>query len=194
MASHAQRQQLSKCFIVSNKQNKTAGKNFETLNLTCITCHNPHVSVKKTGTQIFNNACIKCHSSNSQTVCAETEKNRMMKQNDCSSCHMPRSGTIDIPHVSVHDHWIKKPTKQKEIDKITELERRMQQQLDALKNTQTPSEADEVKTETKAPIIYTLFSQQTIIPFSLEYQKQLPFKLEPKRPIQPFDTELKIAV
>ncbi|WP_436898294.1 Sec-independent protein translocase protein TatB [Acinetobacter gyllenbergii] len=83
---------------------------------------------------------------------------------------------------------------QKEIDKITELERRMQQQLDALKNTQTPSEAEEVKTETKAPIIYTLFSQQAIIPFSLEYQKQLPFKLEPKRPTQPFDTELKIAV
>jgi Flp pilus assembly protein TadD len=124
MASHAQRLQLSKCFIESNKQNKTAGKNFETLNLTCITCHNPHVSVKKTGTQIFNNACIKCHSSNSQTVCAETEKNRMVKQNDCSSCHMPRSGTIDIPHVSVHDHWIKKPTaravKQQEIDKVKE--------------------------------------------------------------------------
>jgi Flp pilus assembly protein TadD len=124
MASHAQRLQLSKCFIESNKQNKTAGKNFETLNLTCITCHNPHVSVKKTGTQIFNNACIKCHSSNSQTVCAETEKNRMVKQNDCSSCHMPRSGTIDIPHVSVHDHWIKKPTaravKKNEIDKIKE--------------------------------------------------------------------------
>ena len=120
MASHAQRLQLSKCFTESNKQNKTAGKNFETLNLTCITCHNPHVSVKKTGTQIFNNACIKCHSSNTQTVCAETEKNRMVKQNDCSSCHMPRSGTIDIPHVSVHDHWIKKPSKQGEIDKIKE--------------------------------------------------------------------------
>ncbi|NNP67971.1 Sec-independent protein translocase protein TatB [Acinetobacter sp. Ac_5812] len=83
---------------------------------------------------------------------------------------------------------------QKEIDKITELERRMQQQLDALKNTQTPSKVEEVKTETKAPIIYTLFSQQAIIPFSLEYQKQLPFKLESKRPTQPFDTELKIAV
>ncbi len=120
MASHAQRLQLSKCFIESNKQNKTSGKNFETLNLTCITCHNPHVSVKKTGTQIFNNACIKCHSSNTQTVCAETERNRMLKQNDCSSCHMPRSGTIDIPHVSVHDHWIKKPTKKYEIDKIKE--------------------------------------------------------------------------
>jgi tetratricopeptide (TPR) repeat protein len=118
MASHAQRLQLSKCFTESNKQNKTAGKNFETLNLTCITCHNPHVSVKKTGTQIFNNACIKCHSNVNQTFCSEPEKNRKLKQNDCSGCHMPRSGTLDIPHVTVHDHWIKKPTKQTEIDKV----------------------------------------------------------------------------
>ncbi len=123
MASHAQRLQLSKCFIESNKQNKTAGKNFETLNLTCITCHNPHVSVKKIGTQIFNNACIKCHSNTNQTLCSETEKNRMVNNNDCSNCHMPRSGTIDIPHVTVHDHWIKKPAKavkQNEIDKVKE--------------------------------------------------------------------------
>jgi Tfp pilus assembly protein PilF len=123
MASHAQRLQLSKCFKESNKQNKTVGKNFETLNLTCITCHNPHVSVKKTGTQIFNNACIKCHSNTNQTLCSETEKNRMVNNNDCSNCHMPRSGTIDIPHVTVHDHWIKKPAKdvkQNEIDKVKE--------------------------------------------------------------------------
>jgi Tfp pilus assembly protein PilF len=123
MASHAQRLQLSKCFTESNKQNKTAGKNFETLNLTCITCHNPHISVKKTGTQIFNNACIKCHSNSNQTLCSETEKNRMVNNNDCSNCHMPRSGTIDIPHVTVHDHWIKKPAKvvkQNEIDKVKE--------------------------------------------------------------------------
>ncbi|WP_336041728.1 Sec-independent protein translocase protein TatB [Acinetobacter dispersus] len=83
---------------------------------------------------------------------------------------------------------------QKEIDKITELERRMQQQLDALKNTQTPSEVEEVKVENKGPTTYTLFSQQAIIPFSLEYQKQLPFKLESNVPTQKFDTELKIAV
>ncbi|MFY7733222.1 MAG: tetratricopeptide repeat protein [Bacteroidia bacterium] len=123
MASHAQRLQLSKCFTESNKQNKTAGKNFETLNLTCITCHNPHVSVKKTGTQIFNNACIKCHSNTNQTLCSETEKNRMVNNNDCSNCHMPRSGTIDVPHVTVHDHWIKKlvkAVKQNEIDKVKE--------------------------------------------------------------------------
>lgn len=83
---------------------------------------------------------------------------------------------------------------QKEIDKITELERRIQQQLDALKNTQTPSETEQVKAETKASIIYTLSPQQAILPFSLEYHKQLPFKAEPSLSTQSFDTELKIAV
>ena len=29
---------------------------------------------------------------------------------------MPKSGSLDIPHVTVHDHYIRKPIKQKEID------------------------------------------------------------------------------
>ncbi|ENW83756.1 twin arginine-targeting protein translocase TatB [Acinetobacter sp. ANC 3929] len=85
---------------------------------------------------------------------------------------------------------------QKEIDKITELERRMQQQLDALKSTPTPSDAEPVQAEANKPMVtYALRSQQAIIPFSLEYQKQLPFNLEPPNVMaQKFDTELKIAV
>ncbi|ENX39306.1 Sec-independent protein translocase protein TatB [Acinetobacter sp. NIPH 2100] len=85
---------------------------------------------------------------------------------------------------------------QKEIDKITELERRMQQQLDALKSTQTSSDAEPVQAETnRSTATYTLRSQQAIIPFSLAYQKQLPFNLEsPNVLAQKFDTELKIAV
>lgn len=120
MASHAQRLQLSKCFIEGNKNTRQGDKSFETLNLTCITCHNPHVSVKKTGTQIFNTACINCHNEPHETKCTETEKVRMASNNNCVQCHMPRSGTIDIPHVTVHDHWIKKPSKQKEIKAIEE--------------------------------------------------------------------------
>lgn len=85
---------------------------------------------------------------------------------------------------------------QKEIDKITELERRMQLQLDALKSTSTPSDAEPVQAEiNKLMVTYALRSQQAIIPFSLEYQKQLPFNLEsPNVMAQKFDTELKIAV
>jgi tetratricopeptide (TPR) repeat protein len=116
MASHAQRLQLSKCFIESNKTNKSdPGKAFSSMNLTCITCHNPHVSVKVTGKQIFNNACLKCHQDNS---CKEVKETRMLSNNNCVECHMPKSGSIDIPHVSVHDHKIKIPIKEKQLSDL----------------------------------------------------------------------------
>jgi len=111
MASHAQRLQLSKCFIESsiNRSGKAVG-------LTCINCHNPHVSVKVTGKEIFNNACLKCHQS--ADACKEKASLKMTNNNNCVACHMPKSGTIDIPHVTVHDHWIRKPTKQKDIESV----------------------------------------------------------------------------
>ena len=31
---------------------------------------------------------------------------------------MPKSGSIDIPHVTVHDHYIRKPLKKDEVKKI----------------------------------------------------------------------------
>lgn len=109
MASHAQRLQESKCFIQSNKSVKPVeGKNFATLNLTCITCHNPHVSVKKSGVEQFNNACINCHGNNGCSKLEDPIK-ITLKNDNCVSCHMPGSGATDIPHVSVHDHKIRIP-------------------------------------------------------------------------------------
>jgi tetratricopeptide (TPR) repeat protein len=37
---------------------------------------------------------------------------------NCVSCHMPKSTPTDIPHVTVHDHFIRKPITKKEKDKI----------------------------------------------------------------------------
>ncbi|MCB9252694.1 MAG: tetratricopeptide repeat protein [Flavobacteriales bacterium] len=102
MASHAQRLQLSNCFIRSNNSNASGY-----LKLTCITCHDPHVSVKVTGKEKYNKACNSCHKGEDE--CGESKSKRMEKGNDCVSCHMPSSGTIDIPHVTVHDHYIRKP-------------------------------------------------------------------------------------
>ncbi|MDP3927741.1 MAG: tetratricopeptide repeat protein [Bacteroidota bacterium] len=119
MASHAQRLQQSACFIGSNKETKMAKQdaNFNTLQLTCITCHNPHVSVKVTGKETFNNACIKCHTEN---ICTEEKSVRMAQMDNCVTCHMPQSGSVDIPHVTVHDHKIKIPVKKEELKKIKE--------------------------------------------------------------------------
>lgn len=110
MAGHAERLQKSRCFIASNppgSADKGSG-----MNLTCITCHNPHVSVRRSGEARFSDACRKCHGSGgnaANTLCSAPEKERKAKGDRCTECHMPPSGTEDIPHVTVHDHWIRKP-------------------------------------------------------------------------------------
>lgn len=107
MASQAHRLTKSQCYIKSE--------------MTCLNCHNPHISVKYTPKQQFNNACIKCHQ---QKTCSLPQTKRQANNNDCSNCHMPPSPSIDIPHVTVHDHFIRKPipeTEKKKIENFVQL-------------------------------------------------------------------------
>jgi hypothetical protein len=95
MASQAERLRLSKCYLNSE--------------MTCITCHNPHVSVKNTPKESFNAKCQSCHGENSKSInnkCSLPLEKR--KDNNCFGCHMPQSASIDIPHVSITDHFIRK--------------------------------------------------------------------------------------
>jgi hypothetical protein len=107
MAAHAERFQKSKCFIKSaegdiNQENARIG-------FTCISCHNPHLSVRKTNIQHFNTVCSSCHSESPQQKLCSAPKNKIeLQSNNCVACHMPSSATSDIPHVTVHDHYIKK--------------------------------------------------------------------------------------
>lgn len=130
MASHADRLKQSACFIKSleSAKNSKSLKPYKDA-LTCVTCHNPHVSVRQTNKEVFNDACRQCHSEQraeggmqlatlkpSNKYCfVPTEKTA-----NCVSCHMPRSGSIDIPHVTVHDHYIRKPLDKKEKEGIKE--------------------------------------------------------------------------
>jgi hypothetical protein len=96
MASHVERMKKSRCYIESGK-------------MSCITCHNPHVSVKFTPRSQFLNACQSCHGGAAgQQQCTEKPEVRALKNNDCVTCHMPHNGSIDIPHVAVTDHFIRK--------------------------------------------------------------------------------------
>ncbi len=104
MASHVERMKKSECYVQSGK-------------MSCITCHNPHVSVKFTARQQYLNACYSCHQTKDNSAasatlashgCTESEKLRAAKENDCVTCHMPHNGSIDIPHVAVTDHYIRK--------------------------------------------------------------------------------------
>lgn len=117
MASHADRLKQSACFIKS--LDKAAGdKSLKPYKgaMTCITCHNPHVSVKETNPDVFNQACLSCHQTTSVTSQHASLKTK--KINDCVSCHLPLSGATDIPHVTVHDHYIRKPLSGAEIRKM----------------------------------------------------------------------------
>jgi hypothetical protein len=96
MASHVERMKKSQCYLQSGK-------------MSCITCHNPHVSVKFTPRTQYLNACQSCHgNTNGQHQCTESAQVRATKNNDCVTCHMPHNGSIDIPHVAVTDHFIRK--------------------------------------------------------------------------------------
>ncbi|HRG38341.1 MAG TPA: tetratricopeptide repeat protein [Bacteroidia bacterium] len=118
MASHADRLKQSQCFIKSFKSSAASSLKPYKNALTCVTCHNPHVSINATNINRYNNACKNCHTSTSNTLCTESITVRSKKQDNCVSCHMPRSGSIDIPHVSIHDHYIRKPEKKENIEKI----------------------------------------------------------------------------
>jgi hypothetical protein len=83
MASHVDRLKQSDCF--------------QQAELSCLSCHDPHHSVRKTEKSHFNNKCASCHDH-----CTEEQEER----NDCISCHMPKSSSSDIPHVSITDHKI----------------------------------------------------------------------------------------
>lgn len=118
MASHADRLKMSPCFIKSFKPGESTSLRPYKDALTCVTCHDPHVSVKVTGNEVFNKACNNCHGNKVKEVCSEDMDVRLKVNDNCVSCHMPRSGSIDIPHVSVTDHYIRKPMKKEEVDKV----------------------------------------------------------------------------
>lgn len=134
MASHADRLKQSACFIKSYEKVTSTNSVTNSLKpykgaMTCVTCHNPHVSVKETNNDVFNDACNGCHNSNGKSDLLCTDKNVVLARNakqghapskflNCVSCHMPATGSTDIPHVSVHDHYIRKPISKIEKDKI----------------------------------------------------------------------------
>lgn len=101
MASHVDRFKQSACFI----------ENPESFN--CISCHNPHHKVASVKSQKFNQTCLNCHKQPRKDICSAPLEDRTAVEDNCVSCHMPPSTATDIPHVTVHDHYIRKPSKSK---------------------------------------------------------------------------------
>ena len=108
MASQADRLRLSKCYINSGK-------------LTCLNCHHPHHSIEVTSDDQYNEACNNCHQNNLQK-CSAPPAEIAAENGNCVSCHMPPSSSIDIPHISITDHYISK-TNIKNQDIVSEKEK-----------------------------------------------------------------------
>ncbi|MDZ7846250.1 MAG: hypothetical protein U5L96_05540 [Owenweeksia sp.] len=102
MASHVDRFKQSRCVVGSDH------------GFNCISCHNPHVSVRETKIERFNKTCGSCHKGAPSHECTENAKTLQDAAYNCVKCHMPQSTSTDIPHVTVHDHKIKVPGKVKD--------------------------------------------------------------------------------
>ena len=75
--------------------------------LTCTTCHNPHQSpAASEKVEYYRRACIQCHGTASSTCAVPESKRRIQSPDDnCASCHMPKSET-EIPHFTFTHHRI----------------------------------------------------------------------------------------
>jgi tetratricopeptide (TPR) repeat protein len=71
--------------------------------MSCMSCHDPHhtpdVSQR---VSFFRGKCLACHSQ------PEFAKTHHAENQDCTSCHMPRTGARNVPHVAWTDHRIRK--------------------------------------------------------------------------------------
>lgn len=115
MASHPDRLKMSDCF-----RGTYADSNFESM--TCTTCHDPHLPIEALGAEHYRSVCQSCHEPGDVVTaslvaappqtdgtgeCTAPMAVRQEKDNNCAGCHMPVSGSIDIPHVRVTDHFIR---------------------------------------------------------------------------------------
>jgi len=97
--SQVERLVLSRCFLGSE--------------MTCETCHDPHVAVTAPEERArVRGACLDCHAPGNmgggRDDCALDAAARAADGGDCASCHLPETGVFDVAEVTVHDHWIRR--------------------------------------------------------------------------------------
>jgi tetratricopeptide (TPR) repeat protein len=103
VADSAKRLALSRCFTESESR------------MTCLSCHNPHLSIKTFSKAHYNSACQVCHTPDILPVTNSSHVHSAA--DDCISCHMNRTGTDNTLHgVTNTDHWIRVDASQTAID------------------------------------------------------------------------------
>jgi len=85
-------------------------KCFQSSNLTCTTCHNPHnIPRGENAVEQYDAVCRGCHAS----VHTASAPKSTPVQGSCVGCHMPKRRTDDVVHAVMTDHFIqrRKPTR-----------------------------------------------------------------------------------
>jgi len=68
--------------------------------MSCTSCHDPHQAVApENAAAFYRGKCLACHG-------GSFGAKHHPKQQDCASCHMPRSASSDVAHTEVTDHRI----------------------------------------------------------------------------------------
>jgi Tfp pilus assembly protein PilF len=93
-ASHVEQMQSSACFRGSEGR------------MSCTTCHDPHSSPPASERVAFYQArCNSCHADRGCSLPIK-EREAPPALDSCIHCHMPSSGSSDIPHTSSSDHRV----------------------------------------------------------------------------------------
>jgi len=75
---------------------------FQKSEMTCLTCHDPHVSYRGPGsTERYVAVCEKCHQQVKHAIA-------LPQKSTCLDCHMPKRRTDDAVHVVMTDHYIQR--------------------------------------------------------------------------------------
>ena len=71
--------------------------------MSCTSCHDPHYTpAPQERAAYYRSKCLACHSD------PAFAPSHHLENPDCTSCHMPRSGAENIPHVAWTDHRIRR--------------------------------------------------------------------------------------
>ena len=89
--------------------------------LGCISCHDPH-RLPKPGEQVayYRRRCLECHADQGCSLPTAVRQERS-RDDDCVSCHMPRTRSSDVFHVATTDHRI--PRRAAEPDRSPAIDR-----------------------------------------------------------------------
>jgi tetratricopeptide (TPR) repeat protein len=103
VADSPHRLALSRCFKESRGS------------MTCISCHDPHRSIKTFSENEYNEKCLNCHAP--ERLPGKTSRLPHSSSDNCITCHMNRTGTDNTLHgVSNTDHWIRVDANETVID------------------------------------------------------------------------------